>query len=131
MKKMILLLFMYISIIGYSSEYKGEWEKASYDVRGSWSIVSKEDGIYVILDEKFKTKRGPDLFILLSPLEYSEVNNENADQGAYKVVQLESFKGAAEFKIKDKDLDLSEYKSILIHCIKYSHLWAGSGIDKE
>ncbi len=129
MKKVILLMLMYISLVGYSFEYKGQWEKASYRVRGSWSIVSKEDGIYVILDEKFKTKKGPDLFILLSPKKYSEVTDGNASDGAYKVAQLEKFKGAGEYKIMDEDLDIGEYKSILIHCVEYSHLWAGSDID--
>jgi len=131
MKKVILLMLMYISLGAYSFEYSGEWEKASYRVRGTWSIVSKEDGIYVILDEKFKTKKGPDLFILLSPKKYIEVTDANASNGAYKVAQLEKFKGAGEYKIMEKNFNIDDYKSILIHCVEYSHLWAGSDIDEN
>lgn len=66
---------------------------------------------------------------MLSPKKYNEVTDSNASNGAYKVAQLEKFKGAGEYKIMDEDLDIGEYKSILIHCVEYSHLWAGSDID--
>lgn len=95
----------------------------------SWSIVRREDGIYVILDEKFKTEKGPDLFILLSPKRYSGVTDSNASIGAYKVAPLKRFKGAGQYRIMDDNLDISQYRSILIHCVEYSHLWAGSDID--
>lgn len=32
MKKVMLLMLMYISLAAYSLEYKGEWKKASYRV---------------------------------------------------------------------------------------------------
>lgn len=131
MKKKVLLMLMYISLNVFSFEYTGNWKKAAYTTRGSWSIVSRDDGIYVILDDEFKTKKGPDLFILLSPKSYDEVTDENADVDAYKVAQLESFKGGAEYRIADDEFDIERYESILIHCVEYSHLWAGSDIDKD
>lgn len=131
MKKLILFLFVYISILCYSYEYSGEWKKASYTTKGTWSIVNKDDGIYVILDKNFKTKKGPDLFILLSPMKYEQVTDNNANIDAYKVAKLDIYKGELEFKIEDKNLDIEKYKSILIHCIDYSHLWSGANINKE
>lgn len=131
MKKLILFLCMYISLLSYSYEYSGEWKKASYTTKGTWTIVSKEDGVYVILDKNFKTKKGPDLFILLSPMNFEEITDDNANINAYKVAKLDKYKGKLEFKIEDENFDIVKYKSILIHCIDYSHLWAGSNINKE
>lgn len=131
MKKLIILLFMYISTLVFSIDYTGSWQKAAYNTKGTWSIVEKDNEIYVILDEKFRTKRGPDLFILLSPKNFSNVTDKNANNKAYIVGKLDSFKGEKIYKIKDK-INITDYKSILIHCIDYSHLWSGADIvDKE
>ncbi len=128
MKKLILFLCMYISILSYSYEYSGKWTKFSYTTRGTWTIEQRDDAVYVILDEDFKTKKGPDLFILLSPMRFEQETNDSANIGAYKVAKLEKYRGRMEFKIDDKDFDIGKYRSILIHCIDYSHLWAGSDI---
>lgn len=131
MKNFILFLFMYISVLTYSYEYSGNWIKASYTTKGTWTIEKKGEDVYVTLDKDFKTKKGPDLFILLSPMTYEQVTDSNAHIDAYKVGELKIYKGKVEYKITDKDFDIEKYKSILIHCIDYSHLWAGSNIDKE
>ena len=48
-------------------------KKTLYTIKGTWTIVSKEDGVYVILDKNFKTKKGLDLFILFSSISLNKL----------------------------------------------------------
>ena len=132
MKKIVVLAFAALVSLGsllHADEMvpKGNWTKKNYSVSGEWSIVTKDDGTYVLLDEDFKTRSAPDLKIFLSKKRADDLTNRNATDGAVRVVKLKSAKGAQAYKLP-ADLDLSEFQSILIHCERFSKLWAVSAL---
>ena len=104
---------------------EGNWEKVDYRVKGKWQIVKKSDGFYVQVDKDFKTRSGPDLHILFSNHRVSELTNSNATPSSVIIGELKKNKGAQEWKIPS-GLNWQDYKSIAIHCVAYSHLWAGA-----
>lgn len=75
----------------------------------------------------FKTKSGPDLKIFFSAKSLSLLNGKNAATGNYRLVKLKSVKGDQSYTIPSS-VDLSKYKTIFIHCEKYSKLWAGASL---
>ena len=130
MKKITALAFAALLTLGAVASAdemapKGSWTKKNYSVSGEWSIVTKGDGTYVMLDENFKTRSAPDLKIFLSKKAAGDLTNRNATDGATRVVKLDSAKGAQAYKLP-AGLDLSEFQSILIHCERFSKLWAVS-----
>jgi hypothetical protein len=96
------------------------WTKKSYAIKGTWKI---EDGQIKLLD--FSTKKAPDLKIFLSTMPLHKITNKNALEGAKLVIKLKSHKGDQSYAIP-QGLDLSIFKTILIHCEKYSKLWGGA-----
>lgn len=113
---------------------EGVWQKVDYAVAGSWRIV-RDGGTYtVVLDDDFETKNGPDLHILLSPRPLAELTDETAGDGALVVGLLKTsdtallfkkMKGAQSLELPP-GTDPGAYRTILIHCVRFSHLWAGA-----
>ncbi|MCG8427703.1 MAG: DM13 domain-containing protein [Chromatiales bacterium] len=135
----ILLFTLLLSSVGYAEQQiaKGTWTKIDYDAAGTWSITKEDGKLIVSLSDDFETKDGPDLFILFSTKKLSEVNNSNANQSSIQVGMLKTndkslffkkMKGAQRFELPG-DTDLSKYQSILIHCVQFSHLWAGAELN--
>jgi len=112
---------------------QGVWETIDYDVQGAWKIVRTGDTYTVRLGEDFETKDGPDLHILLSPRSIKEIDHGDAGNDALIVGPLNTTDTSTFFKkmkgpqslALPSGVNLSEYKTILIHCVKFSHLWAG------
>ena len=73
----------------------------------------------------FKTATAPDLKIFLSPQTSGQVTSRTATKGSVLVSRLKSSKGDQSYALP-ANLDLSKYKSIIIHCEKYSKLWGAS-----
>ncbi len=105
--------------------FQGKWTKKTKKIEGTWKIVEDGGERYIILDEKFKTKKGPDLKIFLSTKTLDTVSNKNAVKGSVKVALLKSNKGAQRYQIS-AEVDLSRYKTLLVHCEKYAKLWGAA-----
>ncbi|MEM6457742.1 MAG: DM13 domain-containing protein [Acidobacteriota bacterium] len=104
----------------------GSWTKKSFKIAGTWKIVDEGGTRYVELDAAFKTKKAPDLKLFLHPLPLSAVNGKNAaSNGAVLIHQLDSHKGAQRYALP-ADVDLSQFRTLLVHCEKYSKLWGGA-----
>ena len=117
---------------------QGSWKTADYEVKGIWHIVEEQGRLSVRLGEDFETKNGPDLHVLLSPKPFSELTNENASDQALiagllktqdRSVIFKKMKGAQSIPLPE-GTDLSRYRSILIHCVQFSHLWAGADLPR-
>jgi len=106
---------------------QGSWTGVGFDIRGSWSIVEEGGQQFVVFDEAFSTKSGPDLHVLLSPRPLSQLTDEDAAEGALVLGKLQSNSGAQRYQIP-AGTDLSAYDSLVIHCVKFGHLWGGAGI---
>ncbi len=121
----VLLLFCTGHLVADELIKEGEWERIDYRVHGKWQIVKKSDGFYVLVDENFKTRSGPDLHILFSSYRVSQLTDSNATPSSVVIGELKRSRGAQEWKIPG-GVNWQDYKSIAIHCVAYSHLWAGA-----
>lgn len=101
----------------------GVWRKSQYASSGRWAIVERDGARFVTLSADFSTQKAPDLKIFLSPRPASELTSRNVTQGALFVSELSSNKGAQSYSLP-ADLDLAAYRSIAIHCERFSKLWS-------
>ncbi len=129
---LVFLVLLMTNIQGFSQDlFHGKFEADSYftTFEGHWKIVKKGEQHFVILADNFKAKKAPDLKIFLSKLAFDKINGDNAasETSSYFVAKLTQYKGGATYEIKGVP-DLSQYKSIIIHCEEYSKLWGGSNL---
>ena len=102
----------------------GDWDVQKKRISGTWSIIEKDDGRYVVLSDDFKTRKAPDLKIFLSPREAKDVTKRNATAGTF-VGELQSAKGGQSLKIPEA-VNLEDFSSLVLHCEQYTVLW-GAG----
>ena len=107
-----------LAISAIAQDAKGTWTKKSYAAKGTWKIENNQ-----ITLNNLSTKGAPDLKIFLSPLSAKELNNKTATKGAKLVAKLKSPKGNQTYTLP-KGVKLSKYKTVIIHCEKFSKLWA-------
>lgn len=125
-------LFTLFAIIPLAAEAQspdaetGGFENQEYDIRGSWTIETREDGRYLVLSEDFRTRRGPDLKIFFSADSAENVTGNNAANGFF-LTALDRNRGAQEYRLPD-DLDLADYASVVIHCERFSKLWGAGNL---
>ena len=112
-------------LTGAKTLHSGSWTKKTNKISGGWSIVEKGGKRYVVLDKKFKTRKAPDLKIILSPTATKDLKNGNAMKKAVVVSLLKSPKGAQSFEIPPR-VKLDSYRSIAIHCEKFTKLWGAA-----
>lgn len=106
----------------------GDWIKKSYRIAGEWEIVSRDNTRFIVFNEDFKTKKGPDLKIYLSRMPISDIEDGDVEPSSIKISALKSHKGHQEYALP-ADINLDEYRSMLIHCEAYTHLWGGASLD--
>jgi len=95
-----------------------------YSIKGSWS-VDKADGQNIIsFSDDFKTKGGPDLKVYLSTRTIAELENGDVENSSVKISVLKSNRGEQSY-IVPTELNLSDYKSVVIHCEAFSMIWGG------
>ncbi|MEL7002573.1 MAG: DM13 domain-containing protein [Bacteroidota bacterium] len=108
--------------------YSGDWDADSYftTFEGSWKVVKEGDKTYVVMGDDFKTKKAPDLKIFLTKADLGDIDGDNAAEGtSVFVAKLKSYKGAAKYLIPS-NINVSDYKTIIVHCEQYSKFWGGS-----
>jgi len=87
--------------------------------------VAEQNGQNVIqFNDDFKTKGGPDLKIYLSPHTVSDLDSGSVEGNSLKLSILKSNTGKQSYIIP-ADVNLSDYKSVVIHCEAYQVLWGG------
>jgi hypothetical protein len=104
------------------------WKKKSSKISGHWEIAKTDAGLVLRLGSDFKTKKMPDLLLILSPMNMSQIDGKNAAQGGVEFATLSNTKGQSEYLIKGVD-SLDGYKSLVIHCEEYSKCWGGTAIN--
>lgn len=103
----------------------GSFARKRKGTSGGWEIVQRGDERVLRLADDFRTGRGPDIKIFLSPTAFADANGGNATQGALLLGQLDSNRGAAALSIP-ADADLSAFSSVLVHCEEFSVLFGGA-----
>ncbi len=110
------------------------WIEGIHEAQGQWSIVhtpAKEKTpakTELVLSANFKTKKGPDLKLVLSPLKASDVKSKNALDRSLVLGVLKNYSGESRFVIPP-GTDLSKYRSLAIHCDEYAKLWAATPLE--
>lgn len=138
MRSLLLTIFFFSAAAqAQSIVAQGPWTKVDYEVAGHWKITRHDEQLFVVLGDDFETKNGPDLHILLSPKPLKQLTDANASQDALVVGLLQSSDDSVLFKkmkgaqrlVIPSEARLSDYRTILIHCVRFSHLWAGAELN--
>lgn len=123
---MTAVLGMFFSLAALADHHASSaphWIKKSQSVKGSWHIETRDDGDYLVLSSDFKTRKGPDLKLMLTKLSSDEVTGKNATSSSITIAPLTSPQGGQSYKLP---ADYTDYNTLLIHCEKYSKLWGAS-----
>lgn len=105
------------------------WTPKTYTVNGSWSIQEQAGKRFVKLGEDFQTSPGPDVKLYLSPIPISEIGDRDSiNLGGLFLGKLQAFSGAQQYEIPSST-QLDQYKSLVIHCEKYSVVWGGAALS--
>lgn len=107
--------------------HEGVWTKKSFNAKGSWSIYQDGGKTFIKLSADFQTRNAPDLKLFLSPLAAAETTGANATNGSTLIAPLKSNRGEQVYEIPE-GVDISTFKSVLIHCEQYSKLWAAANL---
>jgi hypothetical protein len=93
---------------------------------GSFEIREEGGTLSLAVQPDFKVSEGPDLYFAFHPLAASAVTGGNAKSGAVRVDPgLRSLSGAQTYALPS-GLDLAQFKSVVIHCWKFNHLYAAA-----
>lgn len=102
-------------------------DKGGQHTSGTYRIEKAGDQLTLILSEDFRTDEGPDLHVVLTPTATDVAENETAmaNGNALVIAPLESLSGEQQYELP-ADVDLSLYKSVVIHCIEFTHLYGAA-----
>ncbi len=131
LRSVCALALVSTSFSGFADETlrgPGDWIKKSYRIAGEWEIVSRDNTRFIVFNEDFKTKKGPDLKVYLSRMSIADIEDDDVEPSSIKISALESNKGHQEYALP-ADVNLDEYRSMLIHCESYTHLWGGASLE--
>ncbi len=109
---------------------QGAWQEKGYSIKGEWQIVQRDNQKFIVFNEDFKTKKGPDLKVYLSKVGIQGLDGDRVNSSSVKISPLESHKGAQEYLIPES-VNLDDFKSLVIHCEAYSHLWGGADLRQQ
>jgi len=106
------------------AEARATFVKKRYTIKGTWNVTEENGQNVIRFNDDFKTKGGPDLKVYLSPNSVSNLNSKSVEGSSLKLSVLKSNKGAQSYIIP-AGVNLSDYKSVVIHCEAFSVLWGG------
>ena len=101
--------------------------KKRYNIKGTWNVIEQDGQKVIQFNDDFKTKGGPDLKLYLSSKSLSELESSDVENTSVKLSVLKSNQGAQSYIIPE-GVNLSDYKSVVIHCEAFSVLWGGFDI---
>lgn len=106
-------------------------DKGGQETSGAYRIEDTGEGLRLVLSETFRTDWGPDLHVVLTPTGAPEADDDNVmAPGAHVVDELQSRSGAQTYEL-EADLDLSAFQSVVIHCIRFTHLYGAAPLALE
>ena len=96
----------------------GTFKDGEHSTKGSVSIVTENGKRYVVLDQDFKSEKGPDLYVILYKTDAPPKGGlKKADY--YSVAPLKNTSGAQRYALPNK-VNLANYKSVAIWCHKFN-----------
>ena len=98
----------------------GAFVSVEHETTGSAAILTEGSQRYLVLDKKFQTSAGPDLFVILHQASKPKSYGKNS----YVLLgKLQNIKGEQRYNIPS-NLDLKTYKSAVIWCRQFSATFA-------
>ncbi len=125
----IVFIFLFIATQSVFSQTlkKGNWDRQNKSIKGTWEIIQKSDGNYIVFSEDFKTKKAPDLELFLSKKTAKDLNKKKIIQESLSISKLKSHKGKQSYKLPS-DIDINSFSSIIIHCRDYNIFWGAGNL---
>lgn len=104
--------------------------RENMNTTGTYRLERRDDRLYLALEKDFRTDSGPDLHVVLSPAAADTVTGSTAvPDGALIVDTLRSQTGPQNYELP-KDIGLGDYRAVLIHCVKFAHLYGAAPINQ-
>ena len=126
-----LLISILLTLMSFSfgfAQSGSSWTKKNYAAQGDWRVETKNGQTFLILADNFKTKKGPDLKLFLTKKSSSTIGkNEAVESHGTFIANLKSHNGGQSYPLP-KGIKLSDFKSLVIHCEKYTKVWAASSL---
>jgi len=107
-----------IEAIAASSGHFGEIDSI-HKGSGVATIFKLSDGKHVLRFEDFKVTNGPDLYVYLSSHPAPRDSGQLHEGTAFEVAVLKGNIGSQNYELP-ADLDLSQFKSVVIYCKRFS-----------
>lgn len=104
------------------------WIKKSFKIKGLAELKKEDGNRWLILKDDFQTKNAPDLKLFLSTKPIADVNSDNVLEGAVLIAPLKKNKKAQSYLLPE-GTDLSKFKSIVLHCEKFTKVWGGFDLE--
>lgn len=129
-KSAFTVLFSLIALTGFSQAAEtlksGSFTKKERSIEGTWKITS-DAGKMTLTFTNLKTKNAPDLKVMFSSKTIQDVTAKTAVSSSFFLKKLTSNKGTQSYALP-AGFDLSKYKSVIIHCEKFTKLWGGANL---
>ena len=125
----IAFLFLFIATQSIFSQTlkKGDWDRQNKSIKGTWEIIQKSDGNYIVFSDDFKTKKAPDLELFLSKKSAKDINKKKVVQEAVSISKLKSHKGKQSYKLPS-NINIEDFSSLIIHCRDYNIFWGAGNL---
>lgn len=133
MKTNLLTVLLFVTCQSQLVAQKGDqWTDKVYSIDGNWAIEEESGSVYFKLGSDFMTLAGPELKLYLSPIAINEISDREAidKKGGLMIAELKSNKGAQKYPLP-QDVVLSDYRSIVIFCPKFSVVWGGASLEAD
>ena len=109
---------------------KGAFKKTTQKIKGSWTLAIVQDHQIVGFDKMSKTKSAPDLKLVLTKKSLRSFK-KNVDFGDHIILApLKSSEGF-QYYVVPADVDISDYKSLVIHSDASNLVWGGFSIPRD
>lgn len=109
---------------------QGTFYPLVHAVEGTATIYLLEDGTRTLRFENFLVDNGPDLAVWLVPNETVPNQIGTVPAGYYELGKLKGNQGNQNYDIP-ADLDLSQFKSVVVWCVSFSTPFAAAPIQTE
>lgn len=130
-KKLIIPTLLAIAFSGNASALTGtgKFKKKANHIQGTWYLVKVEGKQVIAFSDRFKTKTGSDLKILLSKQAIGSLEKNPTFIEPIALAKLKELSGEQHYVLPER-IDITEYESILIYSEESNLLWGGFDIPK-
>lgn len=107
----------------------GMFVSKAHETSGSYEISRTGQDLSLALSQDFRSAEGPDLWVILSPVEVEQATNRNVrTDGATVIDSLSSPSGMQTFDLSNS-IRVDSLNSVAIYCIEYQALFGIAALE--